>query len=141
MIEFWADRIHTCPPTVVLCRVAYQLVLRQYRVNPLQFQKPERGIRLLAGDLYLEAWFGLAATLMEAADYIRRDKGTLALWRFDVCRRAGKATLRRLDQRRRASERSYPRITNRGVTSPCSWLEDLPEGLPDVRTPEGRARL
>lgn len=141
MIEFWTDRIDECPPTVVLCRVAYRLVVAKYQVNSLQFSNPIQGLELLARDLYMAGWTGLGATLMDAAEFKRRRKGSLSLWRFDVCRRAGKAQLRLSDRRGRAFDEGYPRITNRGVAPPCSWLEDLPEGLPDVRTAEGRARL
>jgi hypothetical protein len=141
MLAYWVDPIDTCPPTVVLCRVAYRLICSSYKVNPLQFEIAHRGIATLAADTYMAGFVGLGASLMDAADFLHRRKGKLELWRFDACRRAGKARTRALDPRWRAYEEGYPRITNRGVASVCSWLEDLPDDLPDARTAEGRARL
>lgn len=132
MIEFWKADLRDCPPTVVLCRVAFRLASNKYQVNPLQFANAPAGLRLLANQLGRDGWPGLAASVAQASDYIRIRKRKLALWRFDVCRSAGKAILRSRDRRLCAYEKDYPRITNRGVVFPCSWLEDLPETLKDL---------
>ena len=141
MIEFWRADLRDCPPTVVLCRVVYRLTVREYKVNPLLFGNPSAALVVLADRLHAQGLYGLAASACQASEYIARRKRKLSLWRFDVCRVAGKAILRSRDRRMSASEKVYPRITNRGVDGHQSWLEDLPEGLPDVRTPAGRVRL
>ena len=140
MIEFWKADLRDCPPTVVLCRVVYRLTVFEYRLNPLLFGNPSAALVTLANRLDALNFGGLAASARNASAYIRIHKRKLALWRFDVCRTAGKVILRSRDRRLCADEKDYPRITNRGVVSPCSWLADLPDDLPDVRTVEGRER-
>lgn len=141
MLEFWKADLRDCPPTVVLCRVAYRLIARHYKVNPLHFGRPSAGMFYLADRLFDAGFDALATTCIQAANYTLKHKRKLRLWRFDVCRAAGKAILRSRDRRMAYDRSGYPRITNRGVAVYCSWIEELPADLPDVRTPEGRARL
>jgi hypothetical protein len=141
MIEFWRADLRDCPPSVVLCRVAYRLIVRGYRLNPLHFANPAEGIDRVDAWLEREGFRALSLTCHQAATYKRIHNRKLELWRFDVSRCAGKAILRSRDRRLTASERAYPPISNTGVGTSIGWLTDLPNDLPDVRTTEGRARL
>lgn len=141
MLEFWQADLRDCPPSVVLCRVAYRLIGRHYKVNPLHFGNPTAGMTHLADALAAAGFPALAGTCIHAAQYCRVRKARIRTWRFDVCRKAGKAILRARDRRVAYDGGGYPRITNRGVAIHLSWLTDLPADLPDVRTAEGRARL
>lgn len=132
MNGFYVAPLDECPPTVVLARVAFRLIVYSYKVNPLAFRNPDAGIHLVANLLRLDGFPALADTCLAAAEYCARFKRKLVLWRFDVIRRAGKASARRLEHSRRAYDGGYPRVTNRGVAPPCPWLEDLPESLRPV---------
>jgi hypothetical protein len=140
MIRFFEADLRDCPPSVVLCRVTYRLIARHYRYNPLHFGSPGAGITRLAGLLDRQGFPALAACCIHAETYCRLRKVKLALWRFDVCRIAGKVILRARDRRCSSDGAAYPRITNRGVGVHQPWVTSLPEDLPDVRTTEGRAR-
>lgn len=140
MHPYFRIRLDECPPSVVVCRVAYAHIVRIYRLNPLQFQDWQGGLEAEAVRLVQLHLVALGRQLLALRDYKLVTGRSSALWRFDVCRRIGKAEQRAQDATRRAPRPVYPRITNRGVDCLPPRLEALPPGLPDVRTEQGRTR-
>lgn len=115
------ERLDCAPFSAVVARVAYQLIVLDYRHRPESYHYPEKGLRVLQRDMSADGWETMACWLTAFCWTICERGLTARQARDYVVDRALKAEANR--RRGRPWQRvpdSCPRVTNRGATSRSS---------------------
>jgi len=114
----FTERLDCCPFSAVCARVAYQLIVLDYRHRPESYHYPEKGLRVLLRDLSADGWEAMACWITAYCWLVTHEGYTVKQARDQVVDRAMKAEA----NRRRGNPwarvpRSCPRVTNRGAAS------------------------
>ncbi len=112
------ERLDTSPFSAVIARVAYQLIVLDYKHRPESYHYPEKGLRVLQRDMSAAGWETMACWLTEYCWTICEKGLTAKQARDYVVDRAMRAEAnRRKGTPWRRVPDSCPRVTNRGATS------------------------
>jgi hypothetical protein len=117
----------------VMARVAFRLVVQDYRAHARNYKEPLAGMLLLAARLDIAGFRALAVWVYTAAYSVRRQECSLAVWRDSVIRRA------RLHDAYRRQGRPWkraanPPVSNTGVSSAVAVVR-RPWGARKARWP------
>jgi hypothetical protein len=126
------ENLDCAPFSAVICRVAYRLVVVDYRQQPESYDDPANGLYFLAVKLDRHGFNALSMWIAAFAYKMRTEGLTLREARDEVIYRATEAERRRRGGRPWARvPKSCPRVTNRGAAfSPTKSLADSGSGDP-----------
>lgn len=126
------ENLEASPFSAVLVRVAYQLIVYDYKYNPSRYRKPADGVSDLGVRLYRGGFQAMSMWCAAIAYKMSYEGMTVRQARDEVIYRATEA-----DRRRRAGQpwarvpKSCPRVTNRGAAMPSPVALDLSgDGVP-----------
>lgn len=109
-------------PTEVIARVAYQIVRRDYRINPARYEDPATGLRQLQEEMIANRVHILLVQLSAMAFWLRQGKGKLVDWKIQTVHTSRRTAYIARDEITRKSGRG-PRVTNRGAKG-RGWKTD-----------------